>query len=328
MALLASTNRVSSAIDPSRAGRIDRYTLRAMPKHTTPSSPVPFSDDGALPSGTPLLNGHPSPANAKLPGSKKSHAFTTTAGAAAGAKAASPTAAMTHLAATGDAVLTLARLHVGEPYILGARAPMANAAWKGPWDCAEFVSWCVYQSTGVLFGTRPLNDPVLADAYTGYWAEQAQAADALIDVQAAANIPGAIVLRRPAPGQIGHIVFSDGKGGTLEAHSKKLGVIAGTLSGRRWDTGILVPGIHYYRSDKEIVLKPVASEPLRVTQPLMRGERVLKVQQQLLALNYPVGKADGVYGPQTAHAVRAFQVRNGLVADGEIGAATAKALRG
>src|SRR5947209_1440452 len=67
---------------------------------------------------------------------------------------------------TGDDVVALARRHVGEEYILGARAPMANAAWKGPWDCAEFVSWCVFQATGILYGTKPRNDPMLADAFT------------------------------------------------------------------------------------------------------------------------------------------------------------------
>lgn len=236
----------------------------------------------------------------------------------ASASAAPATAAR----AKGDDILALARTHFGEAYILGARAPMSNANWQGPWDCAEFVSWCTYQVSGILFGTQPRDDPVMADAYTGYWFGQAMQAGAAIDWRDAANIPGAAVVRRPAPGQSGHIVLSDGQGGTVEAHSRARGVVADTLSGRRWDCGVLVPGIQYLSSDAPVVPEEVSGIVLRVMLPLMHGSRVRAVQQRLASLKYPVGKVDGVYGPQTAFAVRAFQARNGLVVDGEVGATT------
>ena len=229
--------------------------------------------------------------------------------------------------ATGDDVLKLARKHLAEPYVLGARAPMANAGWTGPWDCAEFASWCVYQASKVLFGTEPRSDPILADAYTGYWWQQAQAsAGSMIDWRDAAAIPGAAVLRRPVSGQIGHIVISDGRGGTVEAHSRRRGVIADTLSDRRWDCGILVPGIRYGRADVPVKLSTVAVDTLRLTSPLTQGDRVKAVQQRLVELTLMVGRVDGIYGPQTAHAVRRFQAHQGLVADGEVGRATLDAL--
>lgn len=227
--------------------------------------------------------------------------------------------------ASGDDVLALARKHLGERYVLGARAPMGNATWRGPWDCAEFVSWCVYQASGVLYGTQPLNDPMLADAYTGYWAQQAQAGGHTISVSEAAGIAGAVVLRRPRQGAIGHIVLSDGQGGTLEAHSSLRGVIAGSLSGRRWDAGILVPGIRYFRAAEPVDLGPVP-ETLRLTNPLTRGDGVRSLQTRLQALGFAAGTVDGVYGPQTAHAVRQFQASKGLVPDGEVGRITWKAL--
>lgn len=227
---------------------------------------------------------------------------------------------------TGDDLLALADQHIGEKYILGARAPMSDASWKGPWDCAEFVSWCVYQRAGILFGTEPRHDPLHADAYTGYWAQQAKAAGVTVPLADALVTAGAILLRYPLPGAIGHIAFSDGKGGTIEAHSTKTGVIRGAAGGRRWDVGVMIPGIRYYRGDEDIVPTPPAGV-IRLTQPLTRSARVEKIQARLNELGYAVGPADGIYGPQTAHAAARFQADKGLVADGEVGPTTWKALK-
>ncbi len=226
---------------------------------------------------------------------------------------------------TGEAILAIARRHLGEPYVLGARAPMGTGGWKGPWDCAEFVSWCLYQASGILFGTEPRSDPMRADAYTGYWAQQARDAGCTVPVETAAATVGAVLLRFPQAGVTGHIVYSDGLGGTVEAHSHKDGVIAGTIDGRRWDTGILVPGVRYFRSGDDIVPKP-AIGVIRLTDPMTKSPAVQRIQHRLVELGYAPGSEDGVYGPQTAHAVTAFQGDRGLVADGEVGPRTLKAL--
>ncbi len=226
---------------------------------------------------------------------------------------------------TGDDLLALAEQHIGEKYVLGARAPMTDAGWKGPWDCAEFVSWCLYQRAGILFGTEPRHDPLHADAYTGYWARQARAADATVPLADALVTAGAILLRYPLPGAVGHIAFSDGLGGTIEAHSAKSGVIRGTAGGRRWDVGVMIPGIRYYRGDEDIVPTP-PDRVIRLTTPLTRSARVEKIQARLNELGYAAGPADGIYGPQTAHAAARFQADKGLVADGEVGPTTWKAL--
>ena len=283
---------------------------------------VAFDDE--LKDGDELPNGDELDGGDELPGSGSPSGAIglKTAASVASALAVVPAATAVVGRANGDRILALARKHIGENYILGARAPMSNGDWLGPWDCAEFVSWCTYQVSGILFGTRPRNDPLMADAYTGYWFDQAMQCGANIDWRDAANIPGAAVVRRPASGQIGHIVMSDGQGGTIEAHSRTRGVVADTLSGRRWDCGVLVPGIDFFRSDSPVVPEVVSVTVLRVVLPLMRGRRVRTVQERLASLNYPVGKVDGVYGPQTAFAVRAFQARNGVVVDGEVGATT------
>jgi N-acetylmuramoyl-L-alanine amidase len=227
---------------------------------------------------------------------------------------------------TGEAILALGRNHIGEKYVLGARAPMGNSKWNGPWDCAEFVSWCVYQVSGILYGTKPTSDPIRADAYTGFWWEQAHADRATVEVSAAASIEGAILLRAPSPQAIGHIAFSDGKGGTVEAHSSKRGVIHGEASGRRWDRGVVVPGVLYFQSETPVVVTQPAFV-LRVTDPLTRGANVKKIQRALVSAGFFPGRADGIFGPQTAHAVQQFQNAKGLVPDGEVGPATLQALK-
>lgn len=57
-----------------------------------------------------------------------------------------------------------------------------------------------------------------------------------------------------------------------------------------------------------------------------RGDEVTRVQQRLIQYGYLDGAADGVFGQATYDAVVWFQRKNGLRADGVVGAATAAAL--
>lgn len=227
--------------------------------------------------------------------------------------------------ASGQDLLDRAAPHVGERYVLGARAPKDNPDWKGPWDCAEFASWCVFQVSGKLFGCDQARNPSTADAWTGYWRDDAQRLGCGVDVMTAKSTPGAFVLRYPTPGLVGHVAISDGRGGTIEAHSTARGVIRAAVDGRRWDLGVLPPMIRYAEPD---VLLPVVASGLvlRLKQPNMKGALVLRLQQRLQALGFDPGLPDGAYGPHTAAAVYAFQLTQGLVADGEAGMATLKAL--
>jgi peptidoglycan hydrolase-like protein with peptidoglycan-binding domain len=59
----------------------------------------------------------------------------------------------------------------------------------------------------------------------------------------------------------------------------------------------------------------------------MQGDAVKAAQQRLADLKYDVGTVDGIFGPQTAMAVKAFQQHNGLNVDGIIGPRTWAALR-
>jgi len=225
----------------------------------------------------------------------------------------------------GDKIIELALEHIGEQYVWGARAPMANPEWQGPWDCAEFVSWCVYQATGILYGVEPRTNPILADAYTGFWYDQAELDGQLFSVVDAARIKGAVIIRRPSSLYTGHVVISDGEGGTIEAMSKNTGVVKHHLTERRWDAGILPPGIEFYMEEKKVELV-FDTELYRVTEPMMRGEKIENIQKELNFRGYLPGSIDGIYGPQTASAVREFQWDNDLVPDGEAGVKTLKAM--
>jgi hypothetical protein len=227
---------------------------------------------------------------------------------------------------TGENILQIARPHLSEPYFLGALAPKDNSNWKGPWDCAEFASWLVFQAAGFLYGCdNNSGNPARADAFTGFWLDDAQTRGQVVSVDQAARTPGAFVLRKPQPGAIGHIVVSDGKGGTVEAHSHKDGVIASTLAGRRWDLGILVPGIQYTSGPGVVVPSPQTAI-FRLTTPPMTGAKVREIQQRLAAAGFDPGRIDGAFGAHTHAAVVAFQLSNGLAGDGEVGPLTALAL--
>lgn len=56
------------------------------------------------------------------------------------------------------------------------------------------------------------------------------------------------------------------------------------------------------------------------------GSNVTKIQKKLIQFGYMSGEADGRYGEKTRDAVKWFQRRNGLNADGRVGAETAAAL--
>jgi hypothetical protein len=65
---------------------------------------------------------------------------------------------------------------------------------------------------------------------------------------------------------------------------------------------------------------------LTLQSPNLSGEDVREVQDELMALGYTLGKPDGIYGNQTASAVRRFQSDHALKPDGIVDPRTRAAL--
>lgn len=73
-------------------------------------------------------------------------------------------------------------------------------------------------------------------------------------------------------------------------------------------------------------LLPLTALAATVLEVGSRGSDVTKVQKKLIQYGYMTGTADGRYGEKTRDAVLWFQRKNGLTADGRVGADTAAAL--
>jgi hypothetical protein len=145
-----------------------------------------------------------------------------------------------------------------------------------------------------------------------------------ISVAEAARFPGAFVLRHSEAG--GHIVVSDGRGGTVEAQSTRTGVVSASLANRRWDTGVLVPFVEYTQSAGPVVVNPPRTVIFHLADQSMKGETVKKIQRALKKAGFDPGAIDGDFGRLTAAAVRAYQASRRLMADGEVGPKTARSL--
>lgn len=228
----------------------------------------------------------------------------------------------------GSEMVELLKEHKGEVYRLGAIAPKNDVNWAGPWDCAEFASWGIYQGIGKLFGCADNNgDPASADAWTNWFKRDLDAGLLVpISLDEAKRVIGAFVLRYTAGSRIGHIAVTAGLGGTIEAASAKLGVCELKIDGRRWDAAFMVPGLLGYLQEAEAVDGVTVPSPyagpaavvLRLTDPMMRHPMVSIIGQELKKLGLYTKKVDDIYGEGMFKAVCELQKATGLIVDGEV----------
>jgi len=109
-----------------------------------------------------------------------------------------------------------------------------------------------------------------------------------------------------------------------------LGRVSG-YNGRKWTKHGKLPWIYYGEAAEDEPAAPSAPvapadperSPLWAYPGLLRrgakGEAVRRLQSALNRLGFDAGAADGVFGPKTEAAVRAFQRAAGIEADGEFG---------
>jgi hypothetical protein len=227
----------------------------------------------------------------------------------------------------GKKMLELAETRIGEKYV-NVCVPKNNPNWHGPWDCAEFMSWLVFQVGGFLYGCVDNKaDPATVEAYTGAWQTDSKKLGKRVPVAQAAATVGAVLLRYPpGPGMMGHIVVCDGKGGTVEAMGTAFGVRRGKVTGRIWDTGVLLPNFSYDDAQAEVAVEEPAILYAK-GRPGMKKSVIKNIQRALKALGINPGPIDGDYGSQTVAAVAAFQATKGLIVDGQVGVQTAKRLK-
>lgn len=231
------------------------------------------------------------------------------------------------MAITGADLLELAETRLGEKYV-NVLVPKDNPHWHGPWDCAEFASWVVYQRVQTLFGcVDDGGNPAVTESYSGAWVRDAADGTLRVVGQATANVMAGVVLvrRPPMPGRMGHVAISDGRGGTVEAAGTGLGVRRGRVEGRQWHFCAQIPGVAYAATGAVVAPRPL---PFLLTLeiPNIKSALVGRVQRALKEAGFNPGILDDEYGPHTVAAVAAFQRTHRLVVDGTVGPLTATKL--
>jgi hypothetical protein len=188
------------------------------------------------------------------------------------------------------------------------------------------VSWLYYQVFGILYGcNNDHGNPHTDETYSSQWARDAKTLGRMITVEEAKSTPGAAILRFAGNGEVGHIAVSDGSGGTVEAHGKTDGITNSVVDGRRWDCGVLVPGVTY-KPNPIIAYRPPSIAIYRLTHPYMVSPDVGKMQAALINHGFDTEGIDNIFGEYTYQAVKLFQDSVGLNPDGEVSALTAAAL--
>jgi len=175
---------------------------------------------------------------------------------------------------------------------------------KPSFDCSGFVSWGRY-----MLGLNPGHKSYSAN---GYYTMTTRISKLQL-------LAGDLCFIVNSDGHATHVGVYMGNGYVVQAASTKSGVIK-TKLGTGWS------GYGRLKDLVQVVVKPT----VEYTEIKFgaNGPEVYQMQKALALLNYNPGPLDGVFGPLTLTAVRAFQKGNQLYVDGRPGQQTLSVLYG
>ena len=227
-------------------------------------------------------------------------------------------------------IIEIARSKLGQEYVYGAQVPLDNSDWTGPWDCAEYCSWAIYQTIESIYGARIKAGQTVADAeaWTGHWVTDLNKFGIRVSVDVARRVPGSFLLRRNPNG--GHVVMCVGDGNTtLEARGSAYGVVEHVIEGRDWNYGgILIPDLEYpayatpARSGFTPAYEALPNIPRHLrtyNNSILKGTSIKKLQNVLSERGLYKGQSTGKYDSQTAESVKKFQIESGITVDATVG---------
>jgi cell wall-associated NlpC family hydrolase len=192
----------------------------------------------------------------------------------------------------------------GDEYVFGAEAEFDDPDPER-FDCSELVQWAASRC-GVSFVDGAQNQR-----------NACQNADTLIDVSEGIKTLGSLLFRIDEAEGNDHVAISLGNGKTMEARGSAYGVNMFEATGRSWTHAGLIPGL-------TAASMPAEHQHLQLGDA---GEEVRRIQRRLQRHGFDPGPADGVFGPRTDAAVRAFQTAKGFEPNGVIEQETKLALR-
>ena len=167
---------------------------------------------------------------------------------------------------------------------------------KTAFDCAQLTRFAL-QAAGVS-----LPSGASSQWKAGVWAEKGEIPAALPANHTALCVPCLVFRHDPAAPSsrpMAHVGLSLGDGRAVDARSHRRGVVKMPLTAYPW-THYALPAGFLAGGGKGLAM---------ALQSGSRGGAVRMLQRNLLNLGFPLPRygADGIYGPETAAAVRAFQ---------------------
>ena len=195
-------------------------------------------------------------------------------------------------------------------------------------DCKKWIGKMAADCSGGIVGAIRTKEPSYGDRSANSFKSQFTESGKASDIP---EIPGLAVWRS------GHIGIYEGNGNVLEFRGTNYGAVRTKLASRDFTHWGKIKGVEYETNEEPKEEKWVVKRLLKLTSPMQKGADVKELQKRIYAYGLrcvivdgraKTLKADGIFGPITDSAVRAYQKSKGLKVDGKAGKNTITALGG